>query len=176
MADNEQTGATEETSETPVVEQAEGAENENTEETPEESAEDTKEQELPEWARKELERVRKEAADRRVANRDLQKALEGAKTPEEVEALTKEYTDKIGVLEKTILVNSVATKYDLPEALAARLKGDTAEELEADAKLLAQFAVTEEPDVLRGGLNPSASDGETFDPVAASRKARTRRY
>lgn len=179
MADIEQNGVTEETGETQVVEQGTDAENNNensSEENGSESEQDKKDADLPEWARNELSRVRQEAADRRVQLREAQEALTKAKTPEEFAAATKELTEKVAVLERTILVNSVASQFDLPEALAARLKGDTKEELEADAKMLAQFAVPEvEPQTLRGGLNPS-DDDSSFDPVAASRKARSRRY
>lgn len=186
MSTTEQTGVTEETGEVQETEQpATEAENENTEEAGEEagneageesSEDDTKLAELPEWARNELSRVRKEAADRRVANRELQESLKNAKTPEEVEALTKEHTDKIAVLERQILVTGIASDFGLPKELAEVLKGDTEEELKAHAKTLAQFAPSsDEPEDLSGGLNPSGSD-ETFDPVAESRKARLRRY
>lgn len=150
---------------------------ENTDaEQPEGEQETDKDSDLPEWAQKELTRVRSEAADRRVQLREAQEALSKAKTPEEYEAAVQEFTTKIESLERQILVDSVARQFDLPPELAVRLSGGTEEELKADAKLLAKFAGTEEPESLGGGLNPTGSSSETFDPVAASRKARTSRY
>lgn len=179
MSTTEQTGATEGTeSETQEVEQqTEGAENENETEESTEDAQSQKDAELPEWARNELTRVRNEAAERRVQLREAQEALSKAKTPEEFEAATTALTEKVTALERQILVNDVASQFDLPPALAARLSGDTEEELKADAKLLAQFITTEsDPESLGGGLNPGGSSDESFDPVAASRKARQSRY
>lgn len=176
MSTTEQNSATEGTeSETQEVEQeTEGAENEN--ENPE-GEETNKDSELPEWARNELTRVRGEAAERRVQLREAQEALSKAKTPEDIEAATKDLTEKVEKLERTILVNDVASQFDLPPELAARLSGDTEEELKADAKLLAKFITTDsEPENLGGGLNPGGSSDQSFDPVAASRKARSSRY
>lgn len=173
----EQTGVTEETGEVQETEQTEVTEENSNENEGEESTEETsdKEAELPEWARKALEKVRREAADRRVALRDAQEALKNAKTPEEVAEATKGLTDQVAVLERQILVRDVADDFSLPKELAEVLKGDTKEELEAHAKTLAKFAVPqEEPENLRGGLNPSGDD-QSFDPVAASRNARKRR-
>lgn len=180
MADNEQTGGTEEqvqgTEQTEETQTSTENENSEQEENTEEQESTNKEDELPEWARNELERVRGEAASRRVALREAQEALSKAKTPEEVEAATKDFSDKIADLERQILVRDVAQSFGLPKELAEVLKGNNEEELKAHAKTLAQFAVQqEEPESLSGGLNPSDEQG-TFDPVAASRKARTRRY
>lgn len=178
MSTTEQNSVAEGTeSETQEVEQqTEGTENENGESTEEETQE-SKDAALPEWAQKELARVRSEAADRRVQLREAQEALSKAKTPEEFEAATKDLSEKVANLERQILVNNVASQFDLPPTLAARLSGDTEEELKADAKMLAQFIVTDsEPESLGGGLNPGGSSDESFDPVAASRKARSSRY
>ena len=184
MPNTEQNSVAEGTeSETQEVEQesTETTETENSEST-EENGESTEEErsnkdgDLPEWARNELSRVRQEAADRRVQLREAQEALSKAKTPEEYDAAVQEFTGKIEALERQILVDSVARQFDLPPTLAARLSGSTEEELKADAKLLAKFAGTEEPESLSGGLNPSGSSSEQFDPVAASRKARSSRY
>ena len=177
MSDTEQNGVSEETEEQ-APESTETPETETPETATEEQGEKSSpENDWPEAARTELARVRAEAADRRVKLREAQEALSKAKTPEEFEAATKELTNKVNDLERTILVSSVASKHSLPPELAEVLKGDTEEELTAHAKKLAKFAQSteSEPETLRGGLNPSDSD-DSFDPVAASRKARQSRY
>lgn len=179
MSDTEQSGTTEGTeSEVQETEQQESEATETEQSKTEEEAKATsKEDELPEWARKELSRVRDEAASRRTQLREAQEALAKAKSPEDIEAATKDLTDKVNILERTILVNDVARAHELPAELAARLKGDTKEELEADAKLLAKFANdVSDPENLSGGLTPDRSGNEPFDAVAESRKARANRY
>src|SRR5690606_1703614 len=112
--------------------------------------------ELPDWARKKIEKLRSEAAARRKSLR-------------ETEAKVAELQAKVKELETRGLRDSVARKYNLPDALAKRLTGSTAEELEADAKELQKFvdpfaAVADE---LVGGL-PPAREG-AFDPSAEAR-------
>ncbi|GAB3830188.1 hypothetical protein [Kribbella italica] len=133
--------------------------------------------ELPEWAQKELTKVRGEAANYRTKLRDAEAKLGQAKTPEEYEAAVNELKTANADLERQVLVNTVATKHKLPDELAAVLQGQTAEELEAHAEKLAKFAPAEEvePENLSGGLKPGTSDTGAFDPVAASRAARKRR-
>ena len=75
------------------------------------------------------------------------------------------------------LVESVALKHSLPPELASRLKGDTREELEADAASLARFANTTpeiDPDNVRGGTDPN-DDPDAFDAKAELAKIRRRR-
>ncbi|CAL9327215.1 hypothetical protein [Streptomyces sp. SudanB182_2057] len=78
-------------------------------------------------------------------------------------------------LEHSLLVSSVARKYDLPEELAGRLRGSTPEELESDARALQALVLPAAPAALGGGLTPSADedDGE-MDPRRLAR--RTRRF
>lgn len=141
----------------PVVEEA--TEEESTEEESENDPD-------PAWLQKELTRARKEAAKYRTELRDAQTKLSEAKTPEEVEAAISELRDTNAKLERQILVNKVAAKHDLPDALADRLKGSTLEELEADAKLLASVATAPAaPSNLEGGLSPDDDDEDTeMDP------------
>jgi hypothetical protein len=134
------------------------------------------EDELPDWARKELTKVRGEAASYRTRLRDAEDKLKDAKTPEEFESAVSEIRNANAALERQIMVNKVAGKYELPAELAARLQGDDEAALEADAKALAALvAAKTTPETLGGGLNPGESDDD-FDPVAAARKARIRRY
>lgn len=171
MPNEDQT--TEETPETPV---------EATEETPETETppEGEKPEEKPaltaEQLQAELTKVRSEAANYRTKLRDAETKLADAKTPEEFEAAVAEFKVSNAALERTLLVTKVANKYELPEALAARLQGDDEAALEADAKSLAALVITKTaPESLSGGLTPGESDDE-FDPVAAAHEAKKRRY
>ncbi|MFE0771974.1 hypothetical protein [Streptomyces sp. NPDC058861] len=130
---------------------------------------------LPDWARKELAKVRGEAAGYRTRLRNAETALSEAKSPEQFEAALAEVKQQNAALERSLVVASVARKYDLPEALAGRLHGATPEELEADAKALQALVVPAAPLALGGGLTPSddEDDGE-MDPRKLAR--RTRRF
>src|SRR5690606_34212966 len=139
------------------------------EETPDEEPEvdedddDEAGDKLPDWAKKKIEKLRNEAAARRKSLR-------------ETEAKVAELQAKVNELETRGLRDSVARKYNLPDALAKRLTGSTAEELEADAKELQKFvdpyaAVADE---LVGGLTP-AREG-AFDPSAEARRLRANRF
>lgn len=131
-----------------------------------------KEDELPEWARKELTKVRGEAAGYRTRLRDAEARLSEAKTPEEIEAAVKEFKDRNAELEHELLVVKIAQKHGLPEELAARLKGATPEELEKDAKALQKFIVPATPESLGGGLDPNDDDDGETDPRKLARKIR----
>lgn len=175
----ETTEAVQEGAETPAPETVEGQEGSTPESAPEGAPEKPEDNsaELPEWARNELSRVRSEAASYRTKLREHQEKYKDAKTPEEYEAATRELAETVSSLERQILVNSVAQAHKLPADLAALLKGADEAELTAHAKTLSKYAPVEEvpPTDLRGGLDPNDSD-ESFDPVAAARKARARRY
>jgi hypothetical protein len=131
------------------------------------------EDQLPPWARKELAKVRGEAAGYRTRLRDAETKLSEAKTPEEVEAALADVKAKNAELERSLVVASVARKYDLPEELAGRLRGATPEELEADAKALQALVTPAAPPALGGGLTPSddEDDGE-MDPRKLARRSR----
>ncbi|MGM9381108.1 hypothetical protein [Streptomyces antibioticus] len=159
---------TEETVETPPEGTGPKGETESTEEKP---AEETV---PPEVLRKKLTDANAEAANYRTKLRETEAKLSKAKTVEEFEAATAELRGQVEALERQILLNNVAAKYELPAPLAKRLTGTTEAELEADAKELQKLIVPEAPESLSGGLSPD--DGEDFDPVKAARAARKRRY
>ncbi|AFU61990.1 putative scaffold protein [Streptomyces phage phiHau3] len=160
----------EETPQTPPEGEApQGDGVESTEEKPQE------ETVPPEVLRKELTDARAEAANYRVRLRETEAKFANAKTPEEFEAAVNELKAQNEALERQILLNNVAAKFELPPALAKRLTGSTPEELEADAKELQKLVAPPAPETLGGGLTPS--DGDTdFDPVRAARAARKRRF
>ncbi|MFI5763889.1 hypothetical protein ACIA8F_23490 [Streptomyces sp. NPDC051563] len=132
----------------------------------------TPEDELPEWARKELSKIRGEAASYRTRLRDAEAQLGNAKTAEEFEAALAEVTAKNAELEHSLTVGQVSRKYDLPQELTSRLRGTTVEELEADAKALQALLAPKMPEQLGGGLTPSDNDDGEMDPRALARRFR----
>jgi exonuclease VII small subunit len=160
-----ETPTTEETVETPP----EG----NTPEG-EQTTESTEESVPADVLRKKLTDANAEAANYRTKLRETEAKLSSAKTVEEFEAATAELKGQVEALERQILLNNVAAKYELPTALAKRLSGTTEAELEADAKELQKLVAPAVPDSLGGGLDPD--DGDDFDPVKAARAARKRSY
>ncbi|WJN62632.1 head scaffold protein [Streptomyces phage phiScoe10] len=132
------------------------------------------EDELPEWARKELTKARGEAANYRVKLREAETSLQNAKTPEEFEAARSELSTRIAELESSLLRSNVARKFELPDELAARLQGATEAELEADAKSLLKFVAPAAPESLGGGLTPSEDGDDEMDPRKLARRTRRR--
>lgn len=177
--------ATEETTEVaeqqtegaPTEENPGGETDESTEHKPGEEQEPkgTPEEDLPDWARKELTKVRGEAANYRVKLREAETALKDAKSVEEFEAARADLSNKIAELESALLRERVARKFELPDELASRLQGADEAALEADAKALQKFVTPAAPESLSGGLDPDEGD-DGFDPVKAVQAARRSRY
>ncbi|MEU2111525.1 hypothetical protein [Streptomyces sp. NPDC019507] len=130
------------------------------------------EDELPPWARKELAKVRNEAAGYRTRLRDAETKLSGAKSPEEFEAALADVKAQNAALERSLLVTKVAAKYELPDLLAEALKGESAEELEKHAKSLQDLLASNAPESLGGGLDPSDEDDGEMDPRKLARRSR----
>lgn len=98
------------------------------------------------WVRKELEDARKEAADKRVAARELSEKLAEAKTPEDVQKITAAYDAKIADLETKLVRERVARDAKLSDELLEFLTGKTEEELKTQAAKLAGLKKKEEED------------------------------
>lgn len=133
------------------------------------------------WVRKELEDARKEAADKRVAARELQEKLAGAKSPDEVEKLTADYAEKISTLDTALARERVARKTGLKEDLVEFLTATTEDGLLAQAEKLAALNPVPETVVItqpepRGGQDPSVKPGERsgFDEWEAFKANRYR--
>jgi hypothetical protein len=130
------------------------------------------ESDLPEWAQRELSRARSEAGKYRTERNELREKLKDAKTPEDIEAATKEYVEKVEALELQLTRERIARQFNLPDELAERLRGANEEELKADAQALQKFARpvsargTDDP---KGGLDPS-TEPERFDASKAAEK------
>jgi hypothetical protein len=117
------------------------------------------------WVRKELEDTRKEAAEKRVLNKELQDKLGSAKSPEEVQQATAAYETKARDLEIALAREKVARKTGLSDELLEFLTAKTEEELTAQAAKLATLKPAADPVVVtvqepRGGLDPSIDVNE----------------
>lgn len=131
---------------------------------------------LPSWAQSEIKSLRTESAKRRTRNNELEETLASAKTPEQFEAAVAELRTANAKLERDFTVSTLARTHNLPDAIAARIQGETAEEMAADAAVLAGLLVATRPkNDPTGGLDPTDDEGP-FDPVAAAAAARARRY
>lgn len=176
---------TPETPETPAPKDGEPGSEETPKTTGEEAPKDgeTPPEEKPQMsledALAEVEKTRGEAANYRVRARNAEEALKSAKSLDEVNEIVANMSVEREKAERALLVENVALKHNLPDALAARLQGATREELEADAKALASLipAPQEEPTPrLRGGLDPTdPGDTDSSDPGALARKYAPRR-
>lgn len=128
----------------------------------------------PEQLKKELERVRKEAAGYRTKLRSTEEKLAAAKTPEEFEAARTELANENAKLARELLVERVGR--DLPDDLRALLTGNTEDELKAHADVLRKYVpatgqTPPPPRNLGGGLD-AGKGGDKFDPVAIATAAR----
>ncbi|MFF4528175.1 hypothetical protein ACFY1P_02785 [Streptomyces sp. NPDC001407] len=136
------------------------------------TAESTVEDVLPEWARKELAKIRGEAASYRTRLREAETKLSEAKSPEEVEAAVGELRQQNAELERSMLRASVARRFELPDDLADALRGEDEAALETHAKVLAKYIPAPLPQSLGGGLTPDdGGDGE-MDPRKLARLSR----
>lgn len=163
----------------PTTEPAEGdpvEPQEPVEGEPAEPAEGENLDDLPEWARKALEKARNDAAHKRTQLKDLQTRYEGAKTPDEVEAIKQGFAREVA-LEKAKRTHGLTDAHDV------LLTGTTAEEIEAQAKALKELAKPAtppppavDPADVRGGLTPKDGDPEPTDPKSLANKYGRRRY
>lgn len=118
------------------------------------------EDELPDWARKELTRTRKEAADRRVALREAEAKLKDAKTPEEFASATAELTEKIETLEYDLAKAVVVREHKIPAEYEEFLDvpreqlADKAKKLAALISASSKGDDVDDLDELSGGLVP----------------------
>lgn len=162
-----------------IDENSTGTENENGNE----GTGSEKETELtPEQLKKELEKVRKEAANTRVKLRETEERLSKAKTTEEFEAARAELANENAKLARELLIERL-TKGDpansvppIPAELLPLMTGATEEELTAQAELLRKTLPADQkqktpPANLGGGLKGTKGD-DGFDPKEMARLAR----
>jgi hypothetical protein len=106
-------------------------------------------------------RARQAEAEAKAARSELQGLQDQGKSElEKANGRAERAEARAAKLERTLLISSVATRHRLDPELASRLRGETEEELEADAKALAKrFPGHQEqpPPDLGGGARDSAT-------------------
>lgn len=145
---------------------------------PEGSDEDDEDEggdELPDWARKKLSKANKEAANFRTQLRELQQKLEGAKTPEEVAAITNELTESNTTLTLDLARERALRKHGLEEDDLVLLTASSPEEIDKQAERIASRIGGGESSSLRGGLDPTDDDTDSSDPGVLAKKYGRRR-
>lgn len=98
----------------------------------------------------------------RTAQRALQELEDAGKSELERASTRAERAEqRVAELERNQLVSAVAARHSLPPELAERLRGETEQELEADAKALAKLMPGETPDpgALGAGARSAAATG-----------------
>lgn len=117
---------------------------------------------LPEewaWTKTSVENANREAASRRVALREAEDKLKGAKTPEDVQTAVAEFAKKASDLETTLAKERAARKHKLDDDVLEFLTGSTEEQIEAQAAKLASLKpASQEPLVV---TRPAPSGGVT---------------
>lgn len=139
------------------------------------SSDENSPEEIPvDVLRANLTKANQEAAKYRTRLREVEKALEERKSPEEVEEIRQALITERETAERSLLIENVALKFSLPDELASVLQGSTREELEAHAQTLAKFAPKSDdvpPGDLNGGLNPgNDSNDDGLSPRERVRK------
>ena len=150
MAEEETTSEEESTGETEAVE---------------ETVEDTKVTPDDDWkakARKHEKSAKQVRQELEAAQAKLKEYEDRDKTDaEKAEEARKALEDRASKAEAELLRLKVASKAKLPPELAERLRGDTEEELEADAERLAELVKTDEgPSVDTDAGKGEATSGE----------------
>ncbi|MBO0654074.1 hypothetical protein J1792_15215 [Streptomyces triculaminicus] len=85
------------------------------------------------------------------------------------DAEAADYKNRLAEMEVSVLRHQEAARVNLPADLAARLRGETPEEIAADARKLAAL-VAPKPVTGKGGLEPDAP--AEHDPEAITRRIR----
>ena len=118
------------------------------------------------WTKSAVESANREAASRRVALRELEEKVKDAKTPEEFNAATAEFTQKEQELTRSLARERAARKHKLDDDILEFLTGATEEQIEAQAVKLAAFKPGAEKQVVITQPPPSggATPGEGADP------------
>jgi hypothetical protein len=140
--------------------------------------------ELPEWARKEVESLRREAASKRIKNNELTQQLEAIRNegdPAEQKRLVEELQSNLQRSELELNKVKFARQYGLPEGSEVLLSATDPQLLEAQAKMLAALTAGKAAPVVpqpspvppAGGREPYAEPEPTADDLLA--KARSRR-
>lgn len=125
----------------------------------------------PDIAKAEIERLRNEAASRRVRERELETQLQGAKSQEDIDKAVAEFVEKNTKLERENLILQHGAA--LPETLRKYVQGTTEDEIKASvAELAATVAPAKTPPSrVGGGLTPGA-EAPVTDPAKLAAQVR----
>lgn len=141
--------------------------------------------ELPEWARKQISKANKEAASYRTQVRELQDQFKDAKTDAELDSIVKPLTDKLDQSEtrtRGLERELVIYKHGLDEDLAEFITGDDPKAWEEQAKKLAERVSANQqssnPDHRNNlsGRNGGGANGDVDPAEAAKRIVARNRY
>lgn len=128
--------------------------------------------ELPEWAQQEIRNLRREAGNYRTQYNAVKDAA--VKTEGEFNALKQQ----LEVKEREFTRERIGADLGLPAELRSRLRGDTEDEIRADAQAVAALikpaAPQQPPATPSGGLDTSSDPAPS--PTAAAELIRSRRY
>lgn len=92
---------------------------------------------------------------------------------EKAEEARKQLEDRASQAEAELMRLRVASKKNLPTDLAERLRGETEEELEADADRLSELVKTDKPSVDTDAGKGQSSGGKSFNDVLRERAGLT---
>lgn len=167
--------STDESSETDEVEQEGAEESEDSDESDE--GDDEGDTLSREDALKALTKARKDAGKYRTKLREVESRFKDAKTPEEFQAALDALKSDNEAESLALIRENVQLRYNLPDDVAATLSGNTKDELEAQAKVLARYIVSNEGDPeYQGGLEPDSSTTDGEDVAATVARVRRNRY
>ena len=111
-----------------------------------------------------------ENAKREAEEKELKEKQEWQKIAEAKEAEAKTLQQQLNDLTHKQLQADIAAKVGLPSAFATRLQGNTAEELEADAKALLENLPKPEQKQKSPGLHPTNPGGQDRQPQKTSQQ------
>lgn len=109
------------------------------------SQDDSKNDELPDWARKQLKKANSEAASYRTQLREVQERFKDAKTEAELEEVLKPYKEQLDQFEsrnKDLERKLIIQEHGLSADMAEFITGDDPEQWEAQAQKLADLTAS----------------------------------
>lgn len=109
-------------------------------------------------------------AKKEATEQELKEKQEWQKIAEAKEAEAKTLQQQLEALNRKQLQADIAAKIGLPSTLASRLQGNTAEELEADAKALLETLPKAEQKQKSPGLHATNPGGQTAQPQMTSQQ------
>ena len=141
-----------------------------------EDDEDEGDETLPEKVRDKIKKANREAEGLRKRLKDLEDKLTGAKTPEEVAAVTTELTQTNEALTLDLARERALRKHGLEEDDLVLLTASSPEDIDKQAERIASRIGGGGTGSLKGGLDPTDEDDEPTDPGELAKKYGRKRY